>query len=85
MAVHIVLQEKGLEVCQSVQKNAEKCLCMHFSVCFNFWVQLHSEDIPVAAPTLVETTQNLLAHAEVLEDVVEDFVGGDLSLSGYFC
>lgn len=43
------------------------------------------EHYPVAAPTLVETTQNLLAHAEMLEDVVEDFVGGDLSLSGYFC
>ena len=27
----------------------------------------------------------LLSHAEVLEDVGEDFVGGDLSLSGYFC
>ena len=33
--------------------------------------------------TTEESTQNLLSHAEVVEDVVEDLVGGDFAAGDF--
>ena len=48
---------------------------MHFSVCFNFWVQLHSEDIPVAAPTLVETIKLRMYEMGLTQTKLAEMLG----------